>query len=203
MKALISKSCWQQWGAAPLKNEKVGLFCCSQIFLLLKNPIKWQKEVTFPFSVMTHGERPLSGQWWGPLMRPVRWFWTEKEGVIDWLSQHCVSCALSITFRPFPLLLSFLLATSDHPFPEHCLLSMCPHLTSLLQGWQPVCKGDKQHPSTLHGRHLLETPFLLLSILVAPRPSFFLLLFCSCSIPVYAFLHTLPVEPTNAAQQHW
>ena len=48
----------EQPGAAPLKNEKAGLLCCSQISLLLKNPIKRQKKVTFPFSAMTHGKRP-------------------------------------------------------------------------------------------------------------------------------------------------
>lgn len=69
----------QQPGAAPLKNEKAGLFCCSQISPLLKNPIKRQKKVTFPFSAMTHGERPLSGQRWGPLMRPVGGVSTPEE----------------------------------------------------------------------------------------------------------------------------
>lgn len=53
---------WQRPGAAPLKNEKAGLFCCSQISPLLKNPIKRQKKVTFPFTAMTHEERSLSGQ---------------------------------------------------------------------------------------------------------------------------------------------
>lgn len=155
-------------GVAPLKNEKAGLFCCSQISPLLKNPIKRQKKVTFPFSAMTHGERPLSGQRWGPLMRLVRGFRPERKGVIDWLRQHCVSCTLSITCRSFSSLLSFLLATSDHPFPERSLPSLCPHLTSLLWGWQPGSKGDKQHPSTLHGLHLLEPPFLPPSILNSP-----------------------------------
>lgn len=61
---------WQRAAAAPLKNEKPGLFCRSHVCPLLKNPIKRQEKVTFPFTAMTHGERPLSGQRWGALMRP-------------------------------------------------------------------------------------------------------------------------------------
>lgn len=75
---------WHQPEAAPLKNEKAGLFCCFHIHLLLRNPIKLWKKVTFPFSVMTHGKRPLSGRRWEPLMRLVRWFWPKrKELLID------------------------------------------------------------------------------------------------------------------------
>lgn len=74
----------QEPGAAPLKNEKAGLFCCSHISPLLKNPIKRQKKVTFPFSAMTHGKRPLSGQRRGPLMRPERGFdWRGEDLLID------------------------------------------------------------------------------------------------------------------------
>ena len=64
----------QRPGAAPLKNEKAGLFCCSQISPLLKNPIKRQKKVTFPFTAMTHGgrEAPVRSEMGGPLMRPAR-----------------------------------------------------------------------------------------------------------------------------------
>lgn len=170
---------WHQPEAAPLKNEKAGLFCCFHIHLLLRNPIKLWKKVTFPFSVMTHGKRPLSGRRWEPLMRLVRWFWPKRKGVIDWPSQRCVSCTLSITCGPFSLFLFFALATGDHPFPECSLSGVCPHLTSLLLGWQPGSKGNKLHPSTLHVRHVLQTPFLLPSILNSPYLllPFFLLLF--------------------------
>lgn len=85
---------WHQPEAAPLKNEKAGLFCCFHIHLLLRNPIKLWKKVTFPFSVMTHGKRPLSGRRWEPLMRLVRWFWPKRKSY--WLTEPALRLLHSV-----------------------------------------------------------------------------------------------------------
>lgn len=79
--------CLRQWpGAAPLKNEKAGFFCCPQISPVLKNPIKRQRKVTFSFSLMTHRKKCLSGRRLGAAdegFEGVR-VRGEKDSLIDW-----------------------------------------------------------------------------------------------------------------------
>lgn len=103
MKAMISESSrlsCKRPGAAPLKNEKAGLFCCSQISPLLKNPIKRQKKVTFPFTAMTHGgsEAPVRSEMGGPLMRPVRGVSTREERSY-WLTEPALRLRHSVNHQ--------------------------------------------------------------------------------------------------------
>lgn len=179
----VPSALWQ-WPVAPLKNEKAGLFCCSQISTLLKNPIKMQWKVTFPFTVMTHGQRnPVMSEmggvhWWGGF-RP------ERKGDIDWLNQHSISCTLSITSKPFSLLFFFLL---DASYQKQNLLSPSHHLTPLLRGRQPGNKGDSHHPpagmdTTSWSHPSYNYLFSLTPTFVLSYSSFF----CGYSIAVSTF----------------
>lgn len=195
----------QQPGAAPLKNEKAGLFCCSQISPLLKNPIKRQKKVTFPFSAMTHGERPLSGQRWGPLMRPVRGFRPQRKGVY-WLTEPALRLLHSVNH--LQTLFFVALFSSGHqwsPISRALCVEPVPSfnfitagLTARQQGGQTASFDPAWSPSSgatfsaaIYPQ--LPPPFAFLSF-------FFSVVILSLSLP---FSASLPVVPTNAAQQHW
>lgn len=121
--------------------------------------------------------------------------WPERKGVIDWLSQHCAPCILSITCGPFPLLLSFLQVTGDRLFPKDSLPDLCPSfnfITVELTSWQsggqtasfdPACllsPGDT-FPAIIH-------PWLP-TLLCSFHPSFLCLLCQSLSFP-----HASPVR---------
>ena len=205
MKAMISESSrlsCKRPGAAPLKNEKAGLFCCSQISPLLKNPIKRQKKVTFPFTAMTHGgsEAPVRSEMGGPLMRPVRGGFDPggEELLIDWTST--TSPALCQSPKDSFLSCSlFLWPPVIARFQKRSVPSHCPHLTSLPWSWQPRRRGGTRSirrpcvaaisRSHLSCRHLFS-----------PHPSCFLSFLSSSSSLRLFCLYLLPPPSPSSPQ---
>lgn len=182
----------QQLGVAPLKNEKAGLLCCSQISPLLKNPIKRQKKVTFPFSVMTHGKRPLSGQRWGPLMRPVRRASTREERSY-WLTEPALRLLHSVNH--LQTLFFVALFSSGHrwsPVSRTRPAEPVPSFNFITAGLTARQQGGTNsilRPCmvTISWRH-----FSCRHLSSTPSPSLPFLLLCSYSITVSAFLRCPP-----------
>lgn len=134
----VAPALQRQPGAAPLKNEKPALLCCSQNSPLSKNPIK-TKEGHFSFQRDdTWRATPVRSEMGAADEVGEGFFWgrggPEGEGVIDRLSQQRVSCTLSITGGPSPFVAVFFSGPPVTTRFRNTPQSLWPHLTSLLRG---------------------------------------------------------------------